>query len=196
MLAYLPAYAAQRWRAVRRSAQARRSNDAAALATIGIVRILFVVSGLALGGAERQLVLLSRELVRLGHEVSIYTLTRQTLRIDELAGVDVDVVVDQKRLRLDIGVLGRLRRHIRNWQPDILHGFLYDGDVYCRLAGWDAGVPVLNSERNDSYTLSLLQRIGYRLTSMLCDGVVANSHAGAEFARRLHRMAADRVHVV
>jgi glycosyltransferase involved in cell wall biosynthesis len=192
----LPAYAAQRWRAVRRSAQARRSNDAAALATIGIVRILFVVSGLALGGAERQLVLLSRELVRLGHEVSIYTLTRQTLRIDELAGVDVDVVVDQKRLRLDIGVLGRLRRHIRNWQPDILHGFLYDGDVYCRLAGWDAGVPVLNSERNDSYTLSLLQRIGYRLTSMLCDGVVANSHAGAEFARRLHRMAADRVHVV
>jgi glycosyltransferase involved in cell wall biosynthesis len=196
LLAYLPAYAARRWRAVLRSAQAQRSNDAAALATIGIVRILFVVSGLALGGAERQIVLLSKELIRLGHKVSIYTLTRQTPRLNELAGVAVDMVVDQKRRRLDIGVLGRLRRHIRNWRPDIVQGFLYDGDIYSRLAAWNSGVPVLNSERNDNYALSLLQRIGYRLTSTLCDGVVANSHAGAEFARRLHRLAAERVHVV
>jgi len=160
------------------------------------MRVLFVVSGLALGGAERQIVLLSRELVRLGHDVSIYTLTRETPRIDELAGVKVDVVIDQKRQRLDLGVLGRLRRHIRKWRPDIVHGFLYDGDFYSRLAGCGARVPVLNSERNDNYALSLVQRIGYRLTSMLCDGIVANSYAGAEFARRLHRVREDEVHVV
>jgi glycosyltransferase involved in cell wall biosynthesis len=160
------------------------------------MRVLFVISGLALGGAERQIVLLSKELARLGHEVSIYTLSRETPRIDELAGADVDVVIDQKRQRLDIGVLRRLRRHIRSWRPDIVHGFLYDGDFYSRLAGWGARVPVLNSERSDNYTLSLVQRIGYRLTSMLCDGIVANSYAGAEFARRLHRVRQDKVFVV
>ena len=160
------------------------------------LRILFVVSGLGLGGAERQIVLLSKELVRLGHGVSIYTLTRHTPRIDELARTDVDVVIDQKRRRLDLGVLRRLRRRILLWRPDIVHGFLYDGDLYSRLAGWGAGVPVLNSERNDNYELSLLQRVGYRLTSMLCDGIVANSHAGAAFARRLHRAREDEVHVV
>src|SRR6185436_7104997 len=160
------------------------------------MRVLFVISGLGLGGAERQVVVLSRELARLGHEVSIYTLTRETPRMDELAGTDVGVVVDQKRQRLDLGVLRRLRRHLRSWRPDIVHGFLYDGDFYSRLAGWGMRVPVLNSERSDKYQLSRVQQIGYRLTSMLCDGVVANSYAGAEFARRLHRLAGDKVSVV
>jgi glycosyltransferase involved in cell wall biosynthesis len=160
------------------------------------MRVLFVVSGLTFGGAERQIVLLTKELVRLGHAVSIYTLTRETPRIDELAGTGVDMVIDQKRLRLDMGVLWRLRRHIRTWRPDIVHGFLYDGDIYSRLAAFGAGVPVLNSERNDNYALSLIQRIGYRLTSMLCDGIVANSHAGAQFARRQHRARTNEVHVV
>ena len=162
------------------------------------MRVLFVVSGLAFGGAERQVILLARELVRLGHEASIYTLTREASRIDELAHSGVELVMDQKRRKLDLAVLQRLRRHIRAWRPDIVHGFLFDGDFYSRLAAWGTGIPVLNSERNDNYAheLSRLQRAGYRLTSMLFDGIVANSHAGAAFARRLHRLREHEVEVV
>ncbi|HUF80696.1 MAG TPA: glycosyltransferase [Burkholderiales bacterium] len=155
-----------------------------------------MVSGLALGGAERQIVLLSRELACLGHGVSIYTLTAETPRLNELAGAGVEVVIDQKRQRLDIRVLGRLRRHIGDWRPDIVHGFLYDGNLYSRLAGWGTRVPVVNSERNDNYALSLVQRVGYRLTSTLCDGMVANSYAGARFAAALHGLAPGAVDVV
>lgn len=90
----------------------------------------------------------------------------------------------------------RLRRHIRAWRPDIVHGFLFDGNLYSRIAGWGARLPVLNSERNDNYVPSLLQRLGYRLTALLCDGIVANSYAGAAFARRLHRTAHGNVDVV
>jgi len=160
------------------------------------MRVLFVISSLAFGGAERQIILLSKELARLGHKVSVYTLTTDTRRIDELAGTDVEVLVDQKRRRLDLGVLGRLRRHIRIWRPDIVHGFLFDGNLYSRLAGWGAPAPVLNAERNDNYAVPLVQRAAYRLTRMLCDGIVANSHAGADFARRLHRVREDQVDVV
>ena len=160
------------------------------------MRVLFVISGLGLGGAERQVVLLSKEMVARGHGVSIYTLNRETARLDELEGAGVEVLVDQKRKKLDLGVISRLRRHIRRWRPDLVHGFLYDGDIYARLAGFGGGIPVLNSERSDNYKLSVLQRLGYRVTSMLCDGVVANSHAGAEFAVRLHRASVDRAHVV
>jgi glycosyltransferase involved in cell wall biosynthesis len=160
------------------------------------VRILFVVSGLGLGGAERQIVLLSKELVDRGHAVAVYTLNRETPRADELAGSEVELVVDQKVMRLDPGVIRRLRGYIATWKPDVVHGFLYDGDLYARLGGLGMGVPVLNSERSDNYRLSPVQRIGYRLTARLTDGVVANSHAGAVFAQRLHRMPADRVHVV
>ena len=59
------------------------------------MRILFIISGLGLGGAERQVVLLSRELARRGHGVSIYTLNRELARANELDGCAVDLVVDE-----------------------------------------------------------------------------------------------------
>jgi glycosyltransferase involved in cell wall biosynthesis len=160
------------------------------------MRVLFVISSLAFGGAERQIILLSRALARRGHEVSIYTLTRDTTRADELADVPVEVVVDQKRTRLDPGVLLRLRRHIAAWRPQLVHGFLFDGNLYSRLAAWGMGIPVLNSERSDNYAVAPSQRIAYRLTRALCDGIVANSHAGAAFARRLHRVGETQMDVV
>jgi glycosyltransferase involved in cell wall biosynthesis len=160
------------------------------------MRILFVISGLGLGGAERQVVLLARELVQRGHEVSVYTLTRELARADEWPGAAADLVVDHKRRRLDGAVLFRLRRHVRRWRPDVVHGMLYDGNVYARLACAGLGVPVFNSERNDNYRLSFLQAAGYRLTRGLVDALVANSHAGAAFARGLHGLAESRVHVV
>lgn len=160
------------------------------------MRIQFVISGLGLGGAEGQVVLLSKEIARRGHAVCIYALNRITPRASALQGSGVDLVVDQKSMALDVSVLWRLRRHLAAWQPDVVHGFLYDGNLYARLAGVGLGIPVLDSERNDNYRISNTQSIGYRLTAGLSSGVVANSYAGAEFARCLHRTRAEHTHVV
>ena len=160
------------------------------------MRVLFVISGLGLGGAERQVVMLSKELVRLGHEVSVYVLKARTTRLDELAGTGIEVVIDRKVQQFDLGVLRRLRRHIRAWGPDIVHGFLHDGNLYTRLACCGTRTAVLNAERNDNYSVALVQRIKYRLTSALCDGLVANTYAGADFARRLHGLRREQVDVV
>jgi glycosyltransferase involved in cell wall biosynthesis len=159
------------------------------------MRILIVISGLGFGGAERQVVLIARALAQRGHAVLIYTLNDHVPRREELAGAAVELVVDQKRWRLDPLLLRRLRHTIVDWRADIVHGFLFDGDLYVRLAAWGLDVAVLNSERSDSYTPNRLQRWGYRLTEGMCDAVVANSHAGAAFARRLHRLDDARVHV-
>lgn len=160
------------------------------------MRVLFVISGLATGGAERQVVLLSRELRRNGHAALIYALNRETSRQPELQDSGVEVVFDQKKFRFDPAVLFRLRTKISSWRPDIVHGFLYDGNLYSRLAALGSGIPVFGSERSDNYVLSLPQRAGYRLTSWMCDAVVANSHAGAAFACRTQHLATDRCHVV
>jgi len=160
------------------------------------MKVLFVVSGLGTGGLDEQVLLLSKELARVGHQVSIYCLSRRTERLPELAGSGVEAIVDAKRGRIDAAVLWRLRRHVRRWRPDLVHAFGSDADVYARVAGLGAGMPVLNSERTDDQRVSRLQRLGYRLTSLLCDGIVANTRAGAEFARRLHRVREDRVDVL
>jgi len=160
------------------------------------MRILYVISGLGPGGAEKQVVELARELSARRHAVAIYALTRDVSRAIELAGSGVTLVVDPKRAKLDGRVLWRLRRMLRRWRPDVVHGVLYDGNFYARLAAFGSGIPVLNSERSNGYVLTPLQRIAQRLTRACADGVVANTYGGAAFAQRLFNLPSDRIHVV
>ena len=160
------------------------------------MRVLFVISDLAFHGAQKQVVELARELDRARHEVVIYTLNRDVGRKRELEGTGVQVVADQKRRKLDLGVVRRLRAKVRAFRPDVIHGFLYDGDIYARLAGFGTGAVVLNSERSDDYTISRSQQLMHRATRFLVDGVVANSRSGSAFAQRLYGYAAEQMHVV
>jgi glycosyltransferase involved in cell wall biosynthesis len=160
------------------------------------MRVLFIISDLDLGGAQKQVVELCKQLVRHGNDVAVYTLNNVVPRARDLEGTGVELVVDQKRAKLDLRVLARLRRFIKAWRPDIAHGFLFDGDIYARIAAFGTGIPVLNSERSDNYEISRTQRIGHWLTKGLVDGVVANSRSGGRFAQKLYGYDAEHMHVV
>jgi len=160
------------------------------------MKILYVISELSYGGAQKQLVELAREMVRRSHRITIYTLNNDVPRLAELAGSGVEVIVDQKRAKLDFALLQRLRRLIIKEKMDVVHGFLFDGDFYARLAAVFTGIPVLNSERSHNYSLSATQKIPHYLTRHLAKAVVANSFAGKNFAESLFRFSGDKVHVV
>jgi glycosyltransferase involved in cell wall biosynthesis len=160
------------------------------------MRVLFIISDLGFHGAQKQVVEMSRELSRGGNEVAIYTLNDDAPRAKELEGSGVTLVTDQKRTKLDPGVLWRLNKFIRQWKADIVHGFLFDGDIYARIAGIGTGAAVLNSERSDNYSISRTQYIAHWLTKGLVDGVVANSRSGSAFAQKLYGYDAGHMHVV
>ena len=160
------------------------------------MRVLFIISDLDLGGAQKQVVEISRQLVRHGHDAAIFTLNNVVPRAKDLEGSGVELVVEQKRSKLDRRVLAKLRRYIKDWKPDIIHGFLFDGDVYGRIAAIGTGVPVLNSERSSNYTISAMQRIAHLVTKPFVHGVVANSHEGSTFAQKLYGYDPKHMHVV
>jgi len=160
------------------------------------MRVLFVISDLGFHGAQKQVVELARELARGGHGAMIYTLNDEAPRAAELAGSGVEVVVDQKKSKLDLAVIRRLRRKIVEWRADIVHGFLFDGDIYARVAAMGTGATVLNSERSDNYEISRTQKLAHWLTKGLVDGVVANSRSGSAFAQKLYGYRPEQMHVV
>lgn len=161
------------------------------------MRIAFVCPGLHHGGAETQLIALATQLHALGHTVRVNTLFRGTARVAALREAGVEVFEYDKRLRLDLRLLARMRRDLRAFAPDVLQGMLFDGNLYARLAGAGLGVPVVCAERSSDYELRRSQRLAQRLTHRLTDAVIANSYAGAALARRMFpTLAADRVHVV
>lgn len=160
------------------------------------MRIVLVISDLRVGGAETQMIAMARELAGRNHAVAVYTLNRNNPRARELDGSGARLVADQKRSKLDLRVIRRLRRFLKEFRADIVHGFLYDGDLYARVAAAGTGIPALNSERDDNYVLKPIQKLGFWLTRGLADGLVANTHAGAKFSGARFRLPEDRIHVV
>lgn len=160
------------------------------------LRILIVCTGLGYGGAETQIIALARGLQARGHSVGIYTLMSGTERADEVRQAGIALWEDSKARRLDLGLLGRLRAVVKQWRADLVHGYLFDGNLYARLGALGSGVPVLCAERSSDYDLRRSQRWAHRATRRLTSAVVANSWAGAALAKRMYPRLGGHVHVV
>lgn len=55
------------------------------------------ITSLNFGGAETQIINLSKELVTQGHQVLLISLSNDVPRIVELEGTHVEIIIEQKR---------------------------------------------------------------------------------------------------
>ncbi len=161
------------------------------------MKIIKVISSLSYGGAETQVISLSKELIKQGHQVTIITTTACVPRAHMLDNSGVKLISLNKRTKLDFKLTAQLRKLFIQCQPDIIHAYLYDAEFYSRLASAGLNTPVINSERSDQYQLNLNQRIGNWLTKSLVFGVIANSYSGQNHAKNMyHHLASERFMVV
>jgi glycosyltransferase involved in cell wall biosynthesis len=163
------------------------------------LRILIVCAGLGYGGAETQIIALARGLHARGHAVGIYCLNRlppDSDRAHEIHDAGIELWDDSKANRLDLSLLKRLNKLIREWRADLVHGYLFDGNLYARLGALGTGVPVLCAERSSDYDLRRSQQIAHYLSRRLTSAVVANSWAGAALSKRMYPHLGEHVHVV
>jgi glycosyltransferase involved in cell wall biosynthesis len=117
--------------------------------------IVFVISSLNVGGAERVAVRLANHWAAAGHTVSIITLLHPGESFYELAPgvrkIDAGFRKIQASPRLPktevlLCVLA-LRRALKKLRPDVIIGFMTSGNVYSVLASVGWRVPVIISER-------------------------------------------------
>ncbi|MEU0375257.1 glycosyltransferase [Streptomyces sp. NPDC006283] len=101
------------------------------------MRVLHVITGLGVGGAEQQLRLLLRHLPA---ACDVLTLTNPGPVADALRADGVRVTHLGMRGNTDVAVLPRLVRHIRRGGYDVVHTHLYRACVYGRIAARLAGV--------------------------------------------------------
>jgi glycosyltransferase involved in cell wall biosynthesis len=167
------------------------------------LKVAFLVRTFDVGGAERQIVALSRGLVRRGHRVMVVVIEGGGSLVPELraTGATIVEVTDRGVGELPIR-LPRLLGHLREFQPDTLYGQLAYSNVLavlCRpfLPGTQIvqGILVLRPERDPD---ALLVRALYRAesaTSRFADAVIANSSTARQhiIERGFPR---DRIHVV
>lgn len=149
------------------------------------MRILFLVRGLNVGGAQRQLVALARGIRRVGHEVSVATFYGGGLFEEELRADGIPIHDLGRSGRWDtVRSMARLVRLVRAERPDILHGYMGLANLYAALSRpFVPSVKVVWGVRSafeDLKAYGLMSRFGDRLgraVSPLADAIVANSEA-------------------
>lgn len=148
-----------------------------------MTRVTFLIPTLDRSGAEKQLTLLAGGLPRAEFDPEVVTLDRGGPYAEPLQQRGVSVTVIGKRGRCDPGAWRRLRAHLRQRQPDILHTWLFAANAYGRMTVDHARTKVVISERCvDSWKAGWQFAID-RLLASRTDRLVANSVSVADFYR-------------
>ena len=141
----------------------------------GRTHVILLISHLTRGGAETQLVELARTLPRDRHLVEVVLIKSRNDFSDALAASGVPVTSLGQRGPLDVPrVLLALYRVLRRRKPDVLHSYLYFGNLLAALAGRAARVPALVVSQRLSYVQPAgrpfwpgLGRLAHRLAGRL-----------------------------
>lgn len=166
------------------------------------MRVAHIIKATRIAGAERHLVTLLPALRSRGVDVKLFLLVEPDKPVDELVaeldarGVPVERVIIRRHV--DPGLIGRLRRVLRDFKPDIVHTHLVHADLYGVPAARLAGVKrVVMSRHNDDQFRRLLPfRLMNGVTWRLVDAGIAISDAIARFCVEVESAPRGKVHTI
>lgn len=162
------------------------------------MKILYIIGGLGVGGAERQLLYLVEGVARLA-DVTVVSLSGSDVALlpefDRLAGVQT--VLCSKRPGLDPMLIPRLVALLRCERPTIVHTYLRTAGYWGRVAACLAGVPIrIASERNVEVERGRCANVLDRILSSVTDRVVVNSAAIRDYLMNAERLAPAKIEVI
>lgn len=147
------------------------------------MKILYVITGLGLGGAERVVVDLADKMFLKGHEVKIACLIDKVLVKPKAEQIEIIT------LKLNSGTdflkaSQRYRQLIKAYQPDIVHAHMIHANIFSRLNRIGCVVPRLICTAHSSNEGGELRMLAYRFTNFLSD---FNSNVSQEATQSLIR---------
>jgi glycosyltransferase involved in cell wall biosynthesis len=145
------------------------------------VKVLHVITGLGVGGAELQL---RGILQQTRHDADVVTLYNPGPVADMIRADGSGVRSLGMHRNTQLSALLRLRRIIRAGRYDVVHAHLYRSQVYARPAAWLAGTPVVVSTEHsigethlERRKMTLPVRALYLSTEVFSDMTIAVSAA-------------------
>ncbi|MBI4860241.1 MAG: glycosyltransferase [Candidatus Riflebacteria bacterium] len=141
------------------------------------IRILYLVTDLALGGTPRSIESLLLGLDRTRFDPEVVTLLAPSPITDHLNESGIRCRALGLRHKLDLARLAPLVRLIRGGRFGIVHAWLFHANIIARLVALASGVIVLSSERGVERTKTKLRVLVDRWTSPLTRLIVVNAGA-------------------
>jgi glycosyltransferase involved in cell wall biosynthesis len=160
-------------------------------------RILFVITDLDAGGAEKCCAQLAIGLDRARWEPSVCSLAAPGVLADELSSRGIPVHSLYARGARDFSrSVWRLTRIMRRTRPELVQTFLFHANVVGRLAARCAGVPRVFSSIRVAEKRHRYHLVVENLTCRLSDRIVCVSQAVGRFTRRHSHVPPQRLLVI
>lgn len=132
------------------------------------MKILYVITGLGQGGAERVVCDLADSMAILGHEVKIAYLTGEVLTHPVNKNIELIAIKLDKALSLPKAYF-KLSKLIRHYNPDVVHSHMVHANIIMRIVKVMNPMTKLISTAHNSNEGGKLRMLAYRLTHHLSD---------------------------
>jgi glycosyltransferase involved in cell wall biosynthesis len=133
------------------------------------MKVLLVITGMSMGGAEKVVANLADALAKAGHEILIAYLKAKPFQVAPQRP-DVRVVcLDINSIRdIPSGYL-RFRKIVREFKPHIVHSHMFHATMLARLARLTMSIPSMISTCHNAVDGGRLRALAYRATDRLTD---------------------------
>jgi glycosyltransferase involved in cell wall biosynthesis len=132
-------------------------------------KIIFVITGLAMGGAENQVVNLADKFSEKGLDVTIAYMLEPVMVEPKNKNVKLVWLGGTKSAIGMLTALKNLVKLIRENKPDVVHSHMFHANILARLASIFASVPKSVSTAHSTNEGGKVRMLTYRLTNCLSD---------------------------
>ncbi|MGO8935313.1 MAG: glycosyltransferase [Terracidiphilus sp.] len=159
------------------------------------MRIVYLLTSLGVGGAEKQALAVAERMARRGHEVAVLVLMPRLP--EEWPSAIRTLHLDVRKTPVSVlGGFKRGRDFLREFRPDLVHSHSFHANIFARLLRL-AGPPfVVLSTVHNVYEGGWWRMVAYRLTDSLSRRTVAVSEAAAERFTRLKAVPSHKCSVI
>lgn len=130
------------------------------------MKILYIITGLGMGGAEHVVINLADALSVSGHQVKIAYLTGEALVLPQRSEIEI-ISIGMGSPKDLIKAYAKLRALVKEMQPDVIHSHMFHANLLARLLRLTISIPKVISSSHNINEGGKLRMLAYRLTDRL-----------------------------
>lgn len=132
-------------------------------------KITLIITGLGMGGAERQVCDLADQFAAKGHQVLLISMTGETVNRPLSANIEVAELNMAKTPAGFVKAYWLAQRLIKQFKPDVVHSHMLHANLFARLLRFSTRIPKLICTAHSSNEGGRGRMMAYRVTDALCD---------------------------
>lgn len=134
------------------------------------MKILLLITGLGVGGAERQVCDLADTFQKMGHEVMIVYMTGEALVKPRSESVNLKKIQMNKNIFSFVKWFFSFVKTVNEFKPDVIHSHMVHANIMARLTSIfiDKKIKIISTAHNTNEG-GYLRMLAYRGTDFLCD---------------------------